>query len=218
MKVTHDTKGEFSVKQGKTKFLMLALILVVAVVGAVYISQVDGIFFISQNDNANNINNANNTNNTNEPNKLNSANGYYEGTNGTNVNNESNHASETGKDSEGSNTNTQNSDNLENRIVDEDGTVTLNVTKKLGAIEFSNIKIKLVERNKCELKADVKNTSDEFLEPVNVQIKAINQSNGKTEIFGGIINELMPNEETTFTATVLSDITDVTNIEFDKIE
>ena len=49
----------------------------------------------------------------------------------------------------------------------------LNVTKKVGDIEISDIKITLIEKNNCRIEAKVKNTGDKFLESTNIEIKAI---------------------------------------------
>ena len=48
----------------------------------------------------------------------------------------------------------------------------LNVTKKVGDIEISDIKITLIEKNNCRIEAKVKNTGDKFLESTNIEIKA----------------------------------------------
>lgn len=118
-------------------------------------------------------------------------------------------------------TNYTNQENdIDNQINQEfrEKTVSINGTKQLGNIEISNIKIKLVEPNKCEVTADVRNTSDEDLPPTNVEIKVINK-NGKTEeVFGGIITELIWHEENTFTTYVLADITDAYDISFEEIQ
>ena len=63
-------------------------------------------------------------------------------------------------------------------IVENDGTngqkqIRINQTKQVGEIEISNICIKLVDKNKSELSADVKNLSQEYLEPMNVEIRVI---------------------------------------------
>jgi len=107
-------------------------------------------------------------------------------------------------------------------IVENDGTngqkqIRINQTKQIGKIEISNICIKLVDKNKSELSADVKNLSQEYLEPTNVEIRVIDETGNVSEIFGGIITELAGYEPSTFIAYILTDITNAKDIEFKMI-
>lgn len=86
--------------------------------------------------------------------------------------------------------------------------------KKLGNIEISDIRIKLLERDKCEITADLKNTTEEFIESKNVIIKAINESGDAYVTFSGLMTSLIAFEPSTFTARVLADITDASDLEF----
>lgn len=93
----------------------------------------------------------------------------------------------------------------------------LNVTKKVGDIEISDIKITLIEKNNCRIEAKVKNTGDKFLESTNIEIKAIDDE-GVDEIFGGLVTALAPQEESMFVTYVLSDIRDAHDVEIIAIE
>lgn len=90
-------------------------------------------------------------------------------------------------------------------------------TKKVGDIEFSNIRINLVGRNECEFLADVKNTSENFLDSTNVRIIIIEEDGEIDEVFGGIVTELAGYEPNTFKMRVLSDITDAVDVEIKEI-
>ncbi len=94
----------------------------------------------------------------------------------------------------------------EKQIVTVSGdTVYYSQGKKVGNIELKNIRITLIEKNRCKVEADVYNSSDEFLPSTNVEIKSITSS-GENEIFGGIITALAPHENNAFETYVLSDI------------
>ena len=90
-------------------------------------------------------------------------------------------------------------------------------SKQLEGVEFSNIRVKELERNKCEFVADVKNTTDKFLEPSNIRVKVVDDSGKVDEIFAGILTELAPYEPNQFKTHVLSDITDFVDFEFEKV-
>ena len=94
----------------------------------------------------------------------------------------------------------------------------LNVKKRVGDIEISNVRIELLEKDKCRFTASVKNVSDKFLTPTNLSVKVINQ-NGETEaLFGGIVTELIREEENIFVTYVYADITDAYDVEFEIID
>lgn len=106
----------------------------------------------------------------------------------------------------------------EQQVVTVSGdTVYYSQAKKVGNIELSNIKITLIEKNKCKLEADVYNNSEEFLSSTNVDIKAI-KANGENEIFGGIITALAPHERNTFETYVVSDVRDAKDIIITEIK
>lgn len=108
-------------------------------------------------------------------------------------------------------------DNTNDIITISGDEVQLNLTKKVGDIEISDIKINLIEKNNCKVETKVKNTGDKFLEATNVELKAIDE-NGVDEIFGGLITALAPQEESIFVTYVLSDIRDIKDIEITAIE
>ena len=91
-------------------------------------------------------------------------------------------------------------------------------TKKIGDIEISNIRIELIEKDRCRFTASVKNMTDKFLTPTNVSIKVINEKGETENVFGGIITELIREEENTFTTYILADITDAYDVEFEIID
>ena len=91
-------------------------------------------------------------------------------------------------------------------------------TKKLGDVEITNIKIEKLDSRKCELTADIKNTSDNFIESQSVRVKTLNDAGEVTETFGGLMTMLAPKEPNTFVTRVLVDITDASDVEFEVIE
>ena len=103
-------------------------------------------------------------------------------------------------------------------VVDDEAPKYTTAIKQVEAVEFTNIKITLVEDRKSELTATVRNTSEEHLEPMNVEIRLLNENGEVEDIFGEIVPELMPGESTTFTAYALKDITGAYDVEFAKIE
>lgn len=96
--------------------------------------------------------------------------------------------------------------------------IGLESVKMIGDIEVSNMKIVLVEDDKCEFLSDVKNTSDKFQEATSLRIKIIDNSGKVDEIFAGTITELTAFETNKFKAIVLADITDVVDVEFEIIK
>lgn len=111
--------------------------------------------------------------------------------------------------------NNGNNQNIENTVNNQ--YVNIEGTKTVGNIEFSNIRINLVEENKCEFLADVKNTTQDFLNSTNIRIKVIDASGQVDEIFGGIVTELAGLEPNTFKTMVLADITDAVDVELEVI-
>ena len=107
---------------------------------------------------------------------------------------------------------------IENEKASGDEYIYLQGTKKVGNVEFSNIRIKKITGNKCEFIADVENLTDEYLKPQDVTIKVIDSSNEVDEIFAGILTELAPYEPNRFKTQVLSDITDATDVEIEVEE
>lgn len=103
-------------------------------------------------------------------------------------------------------------------VTNKPSKVDIKGVKKVGDIEISNIRIELVEKGKCELLADVRNTSDEFQEATNLRIKVIDENGKVDEVFGGVITELAAKEPNKFKAIALADITDAVDIEFEVIE
>lgn len=91
-------------------------------------------------------------------------------------------------------------------------------TKKVGDIEFSNIRINLIGANESEFLADVKNTSGNFINSTKVRIVVIEEDGKIDEVFGGIVTELAGYEPNTFKMRVLSDITDAADVEIKEIE
>lgn len=103
-------------------------------------------------------------------------------------------------------------------VIDAETPKYTSATKQVEDIEFTNIKITLVEERKSELTATVRNTSENHLEPMNVEIRLLNEKGEVEEIFGEIVPELMAGESATFTAYALKDITGAYDVEFVKIE
>ena len=91
-------------------------------------------------------------------------------------------------------------------------------TKKLGDVEITNIKIEKLDSRKCELTADIRNTSDNYIESQSVRVKTLNDAGEVTETFGGLMTMLAPKEPNTFVTRVLVDITDASDVEFEVIE
>ena len=91
-------------------------------------------------------------------------------------------------------------------------------TKKLGDIEITNIKIEKLDSRKCELTADIKNTSENFIESQNIRVKTIDENGEVAEVFGGLMTTLAPKEPNQFITRVLTDITDASDVEFEVIE
>ena len=129
--------------------------------------------------------------------------------------------------------NTNNENNNNNQIVNTNTNITHNTgnnneeeqtifeipgTKKLGDVEITNIKIEKLDSRKCELTADIKNTSDNFIESQSVRVKTLNDAGEVTETFGGLMTMLAPKEPNTFVTRVLVDITDASDVEFEVIE
>ena len=94
----------------------------------------------------------------------------------------------------------------------------LDETKKAGDVEFSNIEIKLVGRNKSEFRADVKNTADKFLESSKVRIKVLDENGEVTDTFGGILTALANFEPNEFMTVVLMDLTEASDFEIEIVE
>ena len=80
------------------------------------------------------------------------------------------------------------------------------------------IQIELIEKGRCRVTADVKNTSDKDLPPTSVSIRVINESGDTGKVFGAIIPELIWYEESQFVTYVWSDITDAHDIEINVEE
>lgn len=117
------------------------------------------------------------------------------------------------------NDNQEKTDNfVENSEMIADDTINIQENKFVGNIGFSNIKIKLIDDKKCEVTANIKNISDEYLEPTNIEIRVLNENGEVEEIFGGIVTTLIPEEESVFTTYVLADITDAHDLEFCAVE
>ncbi len=88
--------------------------------------------------------------------------------------------------------------------------------KKVGDIEISNIKITLIQEEESKITANVKNTSGNYLEPTNVEIRIIRDGR-EPDIIGGIIPALSANEESTFSVPVLANIADADDIEIIEV-
>lgn len=112
----------------------------------------------------------------------------------------------------------ENENEKENETTNEGVYIYLQGTKKVGDVEFKNIRIKKIERSKCEFLADVENKTEEHLKPQDVTIKVIDDSGEVDEIFAGILTELAPYEPNKFKTQVLSDITDVIDVEIEVKE
>lgn len=112
----------------------------------------------------------------------------------------------------------QNKEENEQPKQEDDKTKKFDSIKKLGDIEITNITIKLVEKNRCEITANVKNTSDNFIKSTNAEIRVLNENGEVMEIFGGMITSLAPQEPSTFTTYVLKDITNAYDIEFSEAQ
>lgn len=108
-------------------------------------------------------------------------------------------------------------DKTNNRI-SGDGYLYLSTSKRVEDVEFSNIKIKPLGRNKCEFSADVKNLSENYLDSKNIRVKVIDDSGEVDEVFAGILIGLAPYEPNIFKTHVLSDITDVVDIQIEMVE
>jgi len=106
---------------------------------------------------------------------------------------------------------------LNNTEISEIRNVNIAGTKMVGDIEFSNIRINLISRNKCEFLADIRNTADKFLEQTKVRIKAINSKGEVDEVFGGIVTELANYEPNEFKITVLSNLMDIKDVEIEIV-
>lgn len=106
----------------------------------------------------------------------------------------------------------------ENEKASGDEYIYLQGTKKVGNVEFSNIRIKKITGNKCEFLTDVENLTEEYLKPQDVTIKVIDSSKEVDEIFAGILTELAPYEPNRFKTQVLSDITDAVDVEIEVEE
>lgn len=105
-----------------------------------------------------------------------------------------------------------------NQEENQNNTVSIEGVKTVGNLEISNIKITKVEDKKCELTGDVKNKVEEYVSATNLRIKVLDENGVVDEIFGGGITDLLPNEENSFKAIVLTDITDAADIEFEIID
>lgn len=108
-------------------------------------------------------------------------------------------------------------EHLNNIEVAEVKNVSIDGIKKVEDIEFSNIRINLISKNKCEFLADVKNTTDKFLDSTQVRIKIINSKGEVDEVFGGIVTELASYEPNKFKLTVLSNLMDAKDVEIEMI-
>lgn len=120
------------------------------------------------------------------------------------------------------NKNNDNGNNNYNNYVEQNNneiqSTKIQGIRTLGNIEFSNVTINLLERNKSEFIADVKNISDEFLNSTNVRIKIINRNGTVKEVFGGIVENLAGHEERKFKVIVLSNILDAMDIQLEMID
>ena len=90
--------------------------------------------------------------------------------------------------------------------------------KEINGIELSNIKITLIEEDKCEFTANVKNKTEEYKKATNLRIKTKDEKGETKEIFGGWITDLIPKEENTFKTYILKNILDAKDVEFEEIE
>ena len=91
-------------------------------------------------------------------------------------------------------------------------------TKEINGIELSNIKITLIEEDKCEFTANVKNKTEEYKKATNLRIKTKDENGETKEIFGGWITDLIPREENIFKTYILKNILDAKDVEFEEIE
>lgn len=95
--------------------------------------------------------------------------------------------------------------------------VSIEGVKKVGDIEFSDINIDLIARNKCEFTAMVTNTTDKYIESTRVRIKVIDKSGKVDEIFGGVISDLAGYEPNEFKTIALANIMDVVDVQIEAI-
>lgn len=72
--------------------------------------------------------------------------------------------------------NLESGENINNLKNQQEKIIKIEGTKMLGNIEISNIQIKLVQLNQCEVTANVRNTSEGFLETTNVELIVINEN------------------------------------------
>lgn len=89
--------------------------------------------------------------------------------------------------------------------------------KKVGDVEFSNIKIGLINDSKCEFTADIKNTSKEFVKGTKVSIKVKDESGEIKGSFGGVITDLAGLEPNRFKTYVLSNITYAKDVDIEVV-
>lgn len=101
---------------------------------------------------------------------------------------------------------------------DDDGYMYIDGTKRVGELEFSDIRIKLLKSEKCEFLASVENLSQEYLNTQSVEISVIDESGEVDEVFAGLLTELAPYEKNSFKTQVLSDITDALDVEIKVTE
>lgn len=100
--------------------------------------------------------------------------------------------------------------------LDSDGYIHISGTKRIDDVEITNIKLKTLKARKCEITANVKNTSNNYTDVINAEL-VITMKDGTVTRCGGLISALNGYEEKEFLTQILADLTDVANIEFEKI-
>lgn len=81
------------------------------------------------------------------------------------------------------------------------------LTKQVGNVEFSNIRVGKVKIKKCLFEADLENLSDKLQLGQIVNISTIDEDGEVRETFSGFLVDLPGNGKGTFKTQVLSDIT-----------